>query len=65
MVCHKPDIEPYAEITFYNERDFLQEVIAPYYDALNLGTPPLINLLKVLYPIKARLGLSKKRRLSI
>jgi len=41
MVCHKPDIEPYAEITFYNERDFLQEVIAPYYDALNLGTPPL------------------------
>ena len=43
-VYHKPYLEPYGgEVRFYTEREFLEEVIAPYYssDELNLGATPL------------------------
>lgn len=41
-IYHNPGITPYAEINFYSERKFLDDVIAPYYTEkhLRLGTPP-------------------------
>ncbi|MBV9691056.1 MAG: hypothetical protein JO202_15265 [Ktedonobacteraceae bacterium] len=41
-IYHHP-IDSYAEIVFYSEEEFLREVIAPYYHALNLGPVP-VNL---------------------
>ncbi|HBB33210.1 MAG TPA: hypothetical protein DDZ80_08530 [Cyanobacteria bacterium UBA8803] len=38
-ICHEPQAT-YAEVTFHSEQTFLDEVISPYYKALNLGTPP-------------------------
>lgn len=41
IIYHNPDVAPYAEVTFYTERAFLEEIIAPYYKNLKLGVPPL------------------------
>ncbi|MBW4429163.1 MAG: hypothetical protein KME50_33385 [Nostoc desertorum CM1-VF14] len=40
-IHHNPDVEPYAEVWFHTERSFLDEVIAPYYEQLHLGSRPL------------------------
>ncbi|MGB7440368.1 MAG: AAA-like domain-containing protein [Coleofasciculaceae cyanobacterium] len=37
---HKSSIEPYAEVYFHSEKSFLTEVIAPYYQELQLGDKP-------------------------
>lgn len=39
-IYHKPGIETYAEIFFHSEYSFLNEVIAPYYQQLNLDNVP-------------------------
>ena len=39
-ICHQPGIETYAEVYFYNESNFLKEVIAPYFYELSIGSPP-------------------------
>jgi hypothetical protein len=39
-IYHTPQVEPYGKVTFHTERSFLAEVIAPYYDELQLGIPP-------------------------
>lgn len=39
-ICHNSNIETYGEVQFYSEREFLDTVIAPYYDKLNLGVKP-------------------------
>ncbi len=41
-IYHHPT-DSYAEITFYSEQELLREVIAPYYNSLNLGSAP-VNL---------------------
>ncbi|MEQ8961380.1 MAG: hypothetical protein RLP02_26225, partial [Coleofasciculus sp. C2-GNP5-27] len=38
-IYHQPG-EPYAEVTVHSEPTFLQEVIQPYYQELDLGNPP-------------------------
>lgn len=40
IVEHNPEVPLQAEITCYAEREFLDEVIAPYYTLLGLGDPP-------------------------
>lgn len=42
-IHHNPNIETYAEVWFHSEISFLNEVIAPYYEKLQLGAKP-INL---------------------
>ncbi len=39
-IYHNPSVEPYAEVHFYSEREFLREVIAAYYADLDLGPAP-------------------------
>lgn len=39
-IHHNPGVEPYAEVWFHTERSFLDEVIAPYYEQLHLGSRP-------------------------
>jgi len=39
-IYHQPNIELYAEVWFHSERSFLNEVIRPYYEVLQLGSPP-------------------------
>jgi len=39
LICHSPDRQE-AEISFYDERTFLSDVLAPYYEKLGLGTAP-------------------------
>jgi len=39
-IYHQLNTEVYAEVWFHSERSFLDEVIAPYYQALQLGFPP-------------------------
>ena len=39
-ILHQPGIDTYGEITFHDETSFLQEVIAPYYEDLELGQAP-------------------------
>lgn len=39
-ICHRANIETYAEVDFYNENSFLGEIIAPYFKELQLGNPP-------------------------
>jgi hypothetical protein len=39
LICHSPGRQE-AEIFFYDERRFLTDVLAPYYEKLGLGTPP-------------------------
>ena len=41
IIYHNPEVEPYADVTFYTERLFLDEVIAPYYLQLRLGPLPI------------------------
>ena len=41
LICHDPNQTPHGEITFYNEQEFLTDVIAPYYDELGLGNAPI------------------------
>lgn len=36
-IYHNPSTETYAEVLFHSERSFLNEVIAPYYEKLQLG----------------------------
>lgn len=40
-IYHQPGIETYAEIYFHSESSFLNEVIAPYFQQLELGTLPI------------------------
>lgn len=35
-IHHNPDVNTYAEVTFHTESSFLTEVLAPYYEQLNL-----------------------------
>jgi len=39
-LVHDPGGEPYGKVTFYSEREFLRDVIAPYYEILDLGSAP-------------------------
>ena len=39
-ILHQPRIDTYGEITFHSEHSFLQEIIAPYYQDLELGRVP-------------------------
>ena len=39
-ILHQPGIDTYGEITFHSEHSFLQEIIAPYYQDLELGQAP-------------------------
>jgi hypothetical protein len=39
-IYHNPTLETHGEVLFHNERSFLEEAIAPYYDQLQLGTSP-------------------------
>ena len=41
IIQHNPEVETYGEVWFHSERSLLDEVIAPYYDQLHLGTRPL------------------------
>ena len=40
-IHHNPNVETYGEVLFYTERTFMEEVIAPYYEQLKLGTQPI------------------------
>jgi hypothetical protein len=40
-IHHNPSVETYGEVWFHTERSFLDEVIAPYYEKLHLGSKPL------------------------
>lgn len=40
-IHHNPNVQPYGEVWFHSERSFLDEVIAPYYEKLCLGTKPI------------------------
>jgi hypothetical protein len=40
-ICHQPTLlNPYAQVWFYSEQSFLDDIIAPYYKALGLGRKP-------------------------
>ena len=39
-IQHQPGVDTYGEITFHSEHSFLQEIIAPYYQDLELGQVP-------------------------
>jgi hypothetical protein len=40
-IYHNPSIDTYAEVSFHSERSFLDEIITPYYEKLNLGLKPI------------------------
>ena len=40
-IHHNPNVKTYGEVLFYTERTFMDEVIAPYYEQLKLGTQPI------------------------
>jgi len=40
-IYHNPNVETYGEVWFHSERSFLDEIIAPYYEKLNLGAKPI------------------------
>ena len=40
-IQHNSNVETYGEVWFHTERSFLDEVIYPYYDQLQLGAKPL------------------------
>ncbi|NET04416.1 MAG: hypothetical protein F6K16_06715 [Symploca sp. SIO2B6] len=40
-IHHNQSVETYGEVWFHSERSFLEEVIAPYYQKLRLGTLPI------------------------
>ncbi len=39
-IHHNPGVETYGEVWFYSEQSFLDELIAPYYEKLQLGSRP-------------------------
>jgi hypothetical protein len=39
LICHDSG-QKYGEVTFYSEKEFIEEVITPYYNELGLGNPP-------------------------
>lgn len=39
-IHHNPGVETYGEVWFHSERSFLNEVISPYYEKLQLGSRP-------------------------
>jgi energy-coupling factor transporter ATP-binding protein EcfA2 len=39
-IMHAPGVESYGEVWFHNEHTFLNDVIYPYYDQLQLGVKP-------------------------
>lgn len=40
-IHHNANVETYGEVWFHSERSFLDEVIAPYYEKLRLGSKPI------------------------
>lgn len=40
-IIHKPTTDAYGEVCFHSEQSFLEDVVAPYYDQLNLGQAPI------------------------
>lgn len=40
IIHHNPKVGTYGEVWFHSERSFLDEVIAPYYEKLRLGSKP-------------------------
>jgi hypothetical protein len=40
-ILHKSETTPYADVFFYTETEFFQQVIKPYFDELNLGSAPV------------------------
>jgi hypothetical protein len=66
-IYHNPDVPPYADVWFYSERAFLDEVIALYYDDLGLGLLPRTisdfknNPLPVLPPDKQKLAQDQEK----
>ncbi len=40
-IYHNPNGETYGEVWFHSERSFLDEIICPYYEKLNLGAKPI------------------------
>lgn len=40
-ICHQAGVDAYAEVYFYSETEFLQQVIEPYFNQLQLGSRPL------------------------
>lgn len=39
-IYHQSEINPYGKVVFYTEQSLLTDVIAPYYEELNLGEAP-------------------------
>ena len=39
-ICHTAGNETYADVYFYSEQDFLQQIIEPYFIQLKIGSPP-------------------------
>lgn len=39
-IHHNPTLETYGEVWFHSEKSFLNDVIAPYYEELRLGSKP-------------------------
>ncbi|HEY1353635.1 MAG TPA: SAV_2336 N-terminal domain-related protein, partial [Ktedonobacteraceae bacterium] len=50
LISHNPDVSPHGEITFYSEREFLDEVIAPFYRELNLDRRPPATMAEFAQP---------------
>lgn len=40
IIHHNPGVETYGEVWFHSERSFLNEIISPYYEKLQLGIRP-------------------------
>jgi len=40
IIYHHPEDRTYAKVYLYSEEEFIEEVIAPYYQELSLGKPP-------------------------
>ena len=41
IIHHNSHVDTYGEVWFHSERSFLDEIIAPYYEKLSLGSQPL------------------------
>ncbi|MEC4804293.1 MAG: hypothetical protein SAJ12_09660 [Jaaginema sp. PMC 1079.18] len=40
-IYHSPQAETHGEVYFYSDRDFIENVLAPYYDKLHLSPKPV------------------------
>lgn len=40
-IYHSPHLDTHGEVYFYSERDFIENVLAPYYDKLHLSPKPV------------------------